>query len=188
MIQRRTAIGEAERVRRSLAAQQALIASDWFRQARTIVLYSAFRGEVLTQLIAAAAGAVGKRLALPRVQKQPRRLLLHAYSGDPATLAQGAYGIAEPQPDWPLVELGEVDLVVVPGVAFDRRGNRLGYGGGYYDRLLPEVKTANPAAALAGLAYGFQLVPALPAEHHDTPMDAVATEDGLLRFGGGLPL
>lgn len=184
MIQWRLTLDQTDRVKRSRAAQEAVIASEWFRQARTILLYVAFRGEVRTQMIATAAGAAGKRLALPRVQKEPKRLILHAYSGDPTTLIRGAYGIAEPREDWPVVEPGEVDLVVAPGVAFDRRGNRLGYGGGYYDRMLPEVKAANPAAKLVGLAYGFQLVPELPAEPHDIPMDGVATEDGLIRVNG----
>ncbi len=182
MIQWRMALDQQARVRMSRAAQEHIIASDWFREAKTILLYIAFRGEVRTQMIATAGGAAGKRLVLSRVEKEPRGLVLHAYSGDPNTLVRGAYGIAEPHPDWPVVAPGEVDLVVVPGVAFDRRGNRLGYGGGYYDRMLPDVKAANPAAKLVGLAYGFQIVPELPREEHDIPMNGVATEDGLLRF------
>lgn len=181
MIARRLALAPAERDRLARAAQEALIGADAFAQARVILLYQAFRGEVATDLVAATAAAQGKRLALPRVQQEPRRLWLHAYSGDPATLIRGAYGIEEPDPDWPLVAPAEVDLVVAPGVAFDRQGNRLGYGGGYYDRSLPEIRAANPAARIIGLAYHFQIVPALPTDAHDIPVDGVATDAGLVQ-------
>jgi 5-formyltetrahydrofolate cyclo-ligase len=182
MIARRLTLAPAEREQLARAAQDALIGSEPFRRARLILLYEAFRGEAATDRIAAAAVAAGKRLALPRVSVNPRRLWLHAYSGDPATLSAGAYGIREPDPAWPLVALADVDLVVVPGVAFDRQGNRLGYGGGYYDRTLPEVRAANPAAALIGLAFSFQIVPSLPADPHDMAVDGVATNDGLIRY------
>jgi 5-formyltetrahydrofolate cyclo-ligase len=124
--------------------------------------------------------AAGKLLALPRVRREPKHLWLHAYPGEPSALVTGAYGIREPAPDWPLVEPAAVDLVVVPGVAFDRHGTRLGYGGGYYDRMLPTIRAGNPAAALVGLAYGFQVVADLPGDPHDVPVDAIATEAGLV--------
>lgn len=180
MMEARAELGGAKRERLSALAQAALMSAPAFGSARTVLLYQAFRDEVATEAIAAEAVAAGKRLALPRVIKESRGLVLHQYSGDPATLAIGAYGIQEPCPEWSVVNPGEVDLVVVPGVAFDRAGNRLGYGGGYYDRLLPLVRSANPAVCLIGLAYSFQLVLALPADPHDIPVDLVATDAGLL--------
>lgn len=176
MLARRSALSPADRQRMGAAAQQALIDLPAFRQARTILLYQAFRGEVDTAAIIAAALAAGKRLALPRVIKEPRSLVLHAYSGDPATLQRGAYGIAEPRPEWPVIPLETVDLAVVPGVAFDPAGNRLGYGGGYYDRLLPDLRRANPQAVLIGLAFRFQLMTDLPVDPHDIRLDGVATD------------
>jgi 5-formyltetrahydrofolate cyclo-ligase len=184
LLERRAAVPPDERARLDRAAQLALIGSEPFRQARLIMLYQAFRGEVATELIAGAAVAGGRGLALPRVQKDPRKLFLHQYSGDPATLVRGAYGICEPGSDWPLVEPAAVDLVVVPGLAFDRAGGRLGYGGGYYDRLLPEIRAANPGAVLVGLAYGFQLVDELPKGPHDMPVDALATDIGFATTRG----
>jgi len=181
MIARRLTLSPQEASRAGSAAQEALVGTPAFAAARTVLLYAAFRGEVPADRIAAAALLAGKRLALPRVQKEPRRLWFHAYGGDPGTLERGAYGIAEPAADWPTVAPGEIDLVVVPGVAFDRQGNRLGYGGGYYDRTLVQIRAANPGAALVGLAYGFQIVPALPRDPHDVPVDAVATEGGTYR-------
>jgi 5-formyltetrahydrofolate cyclo-ligase len=180
MTEQRLALSPQERERLGAGAQAALISSEAFARARLVLLYDPIRGEVPTERIAAAAVAAGKQLALPRVGREPRHLWLHAYAGDPALLVAGAYGIREPAPDWPLVAPQAVDLVVVPGVAFDRQGNRLGYGGGYYDRMLPTVRSGNPSAVLVGLAYGFQVVAGLPGDSHDVPVDAIATEAGLI--------
>lgn len=170
-----------ERERLSAAAQGALILSDWFAAAHTLLLYSPFRGETKTDLIVQAALGTGKRLALPRVEEEPRRLWLHTWSGNVADLCAGAFGILEPAATWAMVEPGAIDLVVVPGVAFDRQGTRLGYGGGYFDRTLPTIRQANPAVRLIGLGYGFQVVPDLPRDPYDVPVDAVATEAGLMQ-------
>lgn len=180
MLARRQALTPDERERRSLAAQEALVGSSAFSAAHQILIYITFRGEVGTERIAEAAVAAGKLLVLPRVVKAPRGLVLHSYSGDLATLAPGAYGIMEPRPEWPVVTLAQVDLVVVPGVAFDRSGGRLGYGGGYYDRLLPGLRHAR----LVGLAYESQVVDGLPRDPHDIPVDGLATELGYTDMWG----
>jgi 5-formyltetrahydrofolate cyclo-ligase len=180
MLLRRTALGGEARSEWDRLAQATLIESAWFAQSKMVLLYDAFRGEVATGAIAAAGLALGKRLVLPRTSKSDRKLWLHHYSGDPSALVVGAYGIKEPEATWPMVAEAEIDLVVVPGVAFDGQGNRLGYGGGYYDRLLPTLRLANPRVRLVGLAYGFQVVEHLPSDPHDIAMDDVATEQGLL--------
>ncbi|HEY8347135.1 MAG TPA: 5-formyltetrahydrofolate cyclo-ligase [Symbiobacteriaceae bacterium] len=180
MIRRRLELSPAERERLSRAAQEAVIGSEPFRRAAVVLLYAAFRGEVATDRIMAAGKAMGKRLVLPRVVKGAPQLALHEYPGDPGALVISRFGVPEPDPAWPQVAPGEIDLVVVPGVAFDSAGWRLGYGAGYYDRTLPTIRQANPQAVLVGLAYGFQVVPALPVDPHDVPMDALATEAGLI--------
>jgi len=181
MIQWRMAQPPGDRKRLSRSAQESLIASDWFRRAHTVLIYIPFRGEVNTDMITVAAVAAGKRLVLPRTQREPKRLVLHRYSGDQTTLTRGPLGIREPAPDWPEVPPGEIDLVVAPGVAFDRQRNRLGYGGGYYDLMLPEVKQANPDATVIGLAFRFQVLEVLPTRAHDFRMNGIATDEGLLR-------
>lgn len=180
LLARRQALAPDVRERCSHAAQEALIGSAAFAAANQILIYIAFRGEVGTERIARAAVAAGKGLVLPRVVKEPRGLVLHAYSGDPATLAPGAYGIMEPRPAWPVLAPAEVDLVVVPGVAFDRSGGRLGYGGGYYDRLLPGLRHAR----LVGLAFECQVVDRLPHDPHDMSVDGLATELGYTDMWG----
>ncbi len=184
MLRRRLQLPPEERRRLSARAQEALIQSRTFARAGLILVYQPFRGEVQTEQIVRDALAAGKRLALPRVRQEPRGLTLHAYSGDPATLVRGAYGIREPDPASPQIDPAEIGLVVVPGVAFDRTGVRLGYGGGYYDRTLPVLRAANPSVALIGLAYAFQVVDALPRDPHDIPVDGVATDEGLIRCRG----
>ncbi|MEW8979961.1 MAG: 5-formyltetrahydrofolate cyclo-ligase [Symbiobacterium sp.] len=178
LIAARQALDPAERTRLSLAAQEALLALPEWAGAESVLLYLPVRGEVDTAHLVAAALDQGKRLLLPRVERAARRLALHRWSGRQDDLAPGAFGIPEPRPDLPREDPLAVDLAVVPGVAFDPQGYRLGYGGGYYDWALPEMVRA----VKIGLGYGFQVVPTLPAEAHDVRLDALATEGGVLRF------
>lgn len=92
----------------------------------------------------------------------------------PEGFARGRFGILEPQPHTftEIIAVESLEVVFVPGAAFDRRGHRIGYGGGYYDRLLAQC----PKAFKVGLAYSFQIVDALPAEPHDVALDLVLTE------------
>lgn len=179
MIAARQALDPADRARRSGMAQQALLAAPEWARARVVLLYNPVRGEVDTAALSAAGIQQGKQLLLPRAEQGGRRLWLHRWEGTADQLAPGAYGIPEPRPDLPEVDPAAVDLVVVPGVAFDRRGYRLGYGGGYYDRALPGMVRA----VKIGLGYALQLVESLPAAAHDVRLDAVATDEGLFRFG-----
>lgn len=162
-------------------AQEALLSSEEWTLAGSVLLYLPIRGEAETGLLAETAVDQGKRLLLPRVEKGARRLWLHQWSGTSGELVSGAYGIPEPRPDLERVEPGEVDLVVVPGVAFDRHGNRLGYGGGYYDRALPGMGRAFKV----GLGFAFQVVDDLPAEAHDVRLDGLATDEGMDRVPRG---
>jgi len=173
----RQAMDPAERDRLSHLAQQAVLGSPEWARAQVVLLYIPIRGEADTAALASAGRQAGKRLLLPRVEQATHKLWLHRWDGTPEQLAPGAYGIPEPRPDLPPEDPSAVDLVIVPGVAFDRRGCRLGYGGGYYDRLLPALALA----VKIGLGYGFQLVERIPDEAHDVRLDAVASELGLWR-------
>jgi 5-formyltetrahydrofolate cyclo-ligase len=96
-------------------------------------------------------------------------------------LVPGRYGVLEPAPEREPIALSELQLVMVPGVAFDAEGRRLGRGGGYYDRTFP-VGAAGPV--LVGLAFAFQLVEAVPAGPLDRRVDAVVTEQAIIRVAG----
>ena len=152
-----------------LQAQQRLIASDCFKTARVLALYSPINNEVQTDLLFAAACAAGKRICYPRVRAQQLEFVEVVSAAD---LVTGRFGVAEPQSGEPL-PVAEVDLIVVPGVAFDRAGHRLGYGKGFYDR---ELARATTTAASVGLCFGFQLCERLPRESHDQPVQYLVSE------------
>jgi 5-formyltetrahydrofolate cyclo-ligase len=138
--------------------------------ARTVALYPAMGGEVDTTALAAHARSEGKRVAWPRQRDGARALELAACEA--GALVPGPLGTRQPPPSAAAIPAAEVDLVVVPGVAFDDRGRRLGRGGGHYDATL----AALPRAFAVGLCYEAQLVPEVPSEPHDARVDAVVTE------------
>ena len=112
--------------------------------------------------------AEGKRVVLPRVKGKELELLeINNFDGD---VAPGAWGIPEPEKGT-AVELGSIDLVIVPGAAFDSRGHRIGYGGGFYDRMLPRYSGMTVA-----LAFELQIVPEVPVDPHDIPVRKIVTE------------
>jgi 5-formyltetrahydrofolate cyclo-ligase len=116
-------------------------------------------------------------LAFPRVATKGEPLVFHRWSPG-QNLQRGAYGIPEPAKDWPLAY---PKILLVPLLAFDANGHRLGYGGGYYDRTLDFLR-ANSTVRAIGVAYAGQEVDALPREDHDHPLDAVITENGVREF------
>lgn len=141
------------------------------------MVYVAFRSELRTVGLIQAALGQGKVVTVPKVQRQPKGLLVCRLRSFPGTLRPGAYRILEPAEDalelWPPEAL---DLVVVPGLGFDPAGHRLGYGGGYYDRFL-----AGPAsgAAAVGIAFEEQVLSNLPVDPLDRPMNAIVTDRGV---------
>jgi len=169
LLTRRKQLGFAEHQHWSLQAQQRLIDSDCFKAARTLALYSAINSEVQTALLFAAACTDGKRVCYPRIRSGALEFVAVAAEQN---LQPGCFGVAEPQNGDPL-PVAEIDLLVVPGVAFDRTGHRLGYGKGFYDRELGRVSAS---AVSVGLCFEFQLCDRLPHEPHDQPVHFLATE------------
>jgi len=146
-----------------------------YRDARCVMAYVGFGTEFDTATFVADVLAQGKALVLPRVERATRTLRLHAVRDPGSELASGVWGIREPRPDLcPAVDPATVDFVLVPGVAFTARCERLGYGGGFYDRLLSAL-SGRPA--LVAAAFALQLVPALPLTPEDRPVHRVLTED-----------
>lgn len=147
--------------------------SDW-QSAKVVCIYVWFKDEVQTDALIQSAWKDGKTVCVPRCGKDGEdKIVLHEiHSFD--DLAPGAYGIREPIPDSTrVVAISDVDAFIVPGVAFDRQGNRLGWGGGFYDWALSRAKEAKKIA----LAFSCQIVDALPAESHDIKMDKVVCEE-----------
>ncbi|MBN1811842.1 MAG: 5-formyltetrahydrofolate cyclo-ligase [Anaerolineae bacterium] len=138
--------------------------------APTILTYLAFHNEPDLSLLFALLPDVN--WIAPRIDKD-RRLMIHPY--DPAQLVRHRFGMLEPAANLPVVDPATVDVVLVPGVAFDRRGGRLGFGGGYYDRFL----STTPALRV-GIAFDQCLVGELPCGEHDQRMDWVATPSEII--------
>ena len=136
--------------------------------ARTVLTYLAFRNEIdlspLFRILPHICWAV------PRVEGMA--MTIHPY--DPTRLVRHRFGMLEPEPALPEIAPGEIDVVLVPGVAFDWRGGRMGFGGGYYDRFLPTTP-----APRVGITYDSCLVDTLPCGEHDQRMDWIVTPDGL---------
>jgi 5-formyltetrahydrofolate cyclo-ligase len=142
-----------------------------FRQAGVVMTYMAFRGEIdLGRLMDEFPD---KRWVLPRVVGGVTpHMILHLY--DPARLVRHKFGMLEPDPSLPVVRPDELDLVLTPGLAYDRRGYRLGFGGGFYDRFLPHV-----AANKIGIVFASLIVEHIPNDHFDQRVDVLASESGI---------
>jgi 5-formyltetrahydrofolate cyclo-ligase len=138
--------------------------------ARAVLAYGATPEELDPEPLLARLRERGARVALPRVSGM-RDLDLHWIDG-PHQCEAGSFGILEPTPDCARAALDQIDLVLVPGVAFDRDGNRLGYGGGFYDALLAALR---PGVRTVGLAFDEQVFETIPAEEHDWRVDTVVT-------------
>jgi len=144
---------------------------------KTAALYCALAGEVPTERIRQAYLAGGARLFYPRVTGKGTLAFYPHREGD--GWETGPYGILEPSnPAGDEPRLSGLDIVVVPGLAFDRRGNRLGRGFGYYDRFLGGLPEGVPRI---GLAWAGQLVPGVPVDAWDVPVHALVTEEGVIR-------
>ncbi len=138
-----------------------------YKQASTILLYFALSDEVQTlELIKSQYHT--KRIALPLVVGDQLALKLY----DPQKLVPGYKGILEPSAEAEDIAPADIDLALIPGVAFDHKCNRLGRGGGFYDRLIPQLK-----CPLVGLAYNFQIITQVPCESFDRPLHKVISEE-----------
>jgi 5-formyltetrahydrofolate cyclo-ligase len=146
------------------------------REASTLMVFLSFGSEVLTDDLLRWGWDAGKRIVIPLCRPEGRGLT-PCLLGSFAELETGHYGIREPNAEIiRTVPREEIDAVLVPAVAFDRRGYRVGYGGGYYDRFLPEV----PRAARIGAAFSCQIVAEIPADSHDVPADRIVTEQEII--------
>ncbi|HHW15076.1 MAG TPA: 5-formyltetrahydrofolate cyclo-ligase [Firmicutes bacterium] len=151
-------------------------------QARAIALYLSLPDEVDTAPVLEGLRKLDPPplLAAPVVLPK-RRMEMYPIPAEPAALHQSPFGIPEPPAEGEPLSPTDFAIIVVPGVAFDRSGYRLGYGAGYYDRYLSQLSFAH-RPLLVGLAFSVQLVPAIPAAPHDVPVDLIVTEEGVQRF------
>ncbi|MCC7041197.1 MAG: 5-formyltetrahydrofolate cyclo-ligase [Burkholderiales bacterium] len=169
---RRDALDAATHDRASQAIVEGIRGLASFTRASCLLLTQPFRSEWDSRPLVDAALARGATVALPRVDVAARMLVLHRVRTPATEIATGYRGIPEPLADLPRIDVGAIDWVLVPGVAFDAHGHRLGYGGGYYDRLLALVAPSVPRVAGA---LDVQIVPQVPSAPHDLTVDTIVT-------------
>jgi len=178
-LSRRRSLLPAQRQRANAAITRRLTALPDFLAATRVLFYVSLGEEVERRAL--LASSLGKKTVFaPRVEGD--RLEIHEISSMDQ-LQPGAFGILEPVADSPVVDASLVEVALIPGAAFDLRGNRIGYGKGFYDRLLPGV-----SALKIALAFDRQIVESIPAEPHDIAMDLLVTDERLVDFRktGGL--
>jgi 5-formyltetrahydrofolate cyclo-ligase len=167
------ALGAEDRRRQDAALLACLPHLPGFAEAATVLLYaSAFPEEIDTRPMLDLARADGKRLACPRVDGPTRRLLLFTIDDPAHDLIPGTLGIPEPRQDLTPIDPSAIDWALIPGLAFDQHGFRLGRGAGCYDRLLPELR---PDAPRWALLLEPQWVDRLPVEPHDQRLDGAVS-------------
>jgi len=159
---------EESRNRKSSLIKNKLFRTEVFKKAKIVMFYIAFKGEVETEEMIKEAIKLGKIVTVPVCK--PHKLALEPCILDShAHLKQGPYGVKEPAEER-CVPLSALQLVIVPGVAFDKKGNRLGRGKGYYDRLLQKLPKTTESI---GLAFDFQILSSVPFHAHDVAVARV---------------
>ena len=164
-------------------AQLAPELMDMFRpEAGAIVAgYWPIRTELDPRPLMQQLAAAGLTTALPATPQPGKPLIFNLWQeGDP--VIEGLYGTSEPAPEAPRCE---PDILLVPMLAFDNAGYRLGYGGGFYDRSLAALRAINPAVRAVGIAFGAQRIDLVPRGEHDARLDAVLTPEGVAVAGDG---
>lgn len=172
MLSARRALSPIEATAQGEALTRQVLAWPLYQEARTVMLYVSLPEEISTRALCLDALSAGKLLLLPRLEDRQVMTAREAALLD--ALVPGAMGILEPPPDAPVVSPDTIDLILCPGLAFDRHGVRLGFGAGYYDKFL-----AQSTAVRAGLCYLQQLVKEVPRQPQDIRMDYLITAHGI---------
>jgi len=181
VLRRRSALPEGERIILGARVMDRILQLAAYRRSEVVLAYASFGTELPTDPFLRRVLADGKILLLPRVAREG--LDLHEVRDLDGDLAPGKWGIREPVPNsCPLVHPTDVDFALVPGVAFDGMGRRLGYGGGFYDRLLSGAMPEG--TPLVSGAFEVQMVDEVPVDPRDVTVDAVFTEAAAYRGGG----
>jgi 5-formyltetrahydrofolate cyclo-ligase len=180
ILRKRDSLDPGARKAKDLLIKETLLSLPEFRQSKVIFFFASFRSEVSTSQLIEEALRLGKSVLLPSVDSRNRELHLFEIK-DLNELSAGYMGIPEPVVGGERErDINDATLVVLPGAAFDLRGGRLGYGGGYYDKLLAGLRRKIP---LIALAYEEQIVDSLPCETHDIRVNAIVTDRRVIRIG-----
>lgn len=186
LLEKRNNIKPEKRKEKEALIMNRLFEMPEFKRAKNILFYASFKGEVGTKASLRHAIKLGKRIVLPRVDREQKCLRLYEIKNT-SELVRGYMGIPEPGIlKGREMSLKDIDVVIVPGVGFDIKGNRLGYGAGYYDRLLSyaslQLSGSKRHIPTIALAFEEHIVPALPNEGHDVKIDKIVTEKRVINY------
>jgi 5-formyltetrahydrofolate cyclo-ligase len=186
MSSRRDELSADQRGRFAQAATDLLLDLPEVATARVVAGFVSTRSEIDTSRVIDGLRRRGVTVALPRVSAEllPPRLRFHRVEG-PSELVFGIFGLLEPGPGCPEIAPHDIDVFLVPGLAFDARGGRVGYGGGYYDELMAYVRAHpdGPSGFFVGFGYDFQLAETCPTGEWDVPIDCLVTDARVVRCG-----
>lgn len=181
VLESRMALSPAAVTEKSRIIIEKIMSSDLFLKTQSLMVYVDFRNEVQTGSLIAGALAAGKQVSVPITDIREKKLTPSRLLSYPDDLTPGVWGILEPKTECVRpVDPAALNLVVVPGVAFDERGNRLGYGGGFYDRFLPRT---GPGTVYLAPAFEVQLVEDACPGSHDVPVHIIVTEKRIIKAG-----
>ena len=183
VLEKRRALSDHERGAKSIAIQERLLGLEEFNQGGVIHIFLSFKGEVMTDGIVRKTLTLGKRVVVPVVTGEMEGLIFSELKKYPEEVEPSTLGIPEPKREYiRRVEVGIIDLFVLPGVAFDAEGNRLGYGRGYYDQILGRTAPVQAIAhvPLVALAFELQMVDCIPSSVHDVRVHKIVTEDRVI--------
>lgn len=179
MLGKRSQLKFDEIIKKSEKIKNKLFQLEEFKDANFIFSFISFKDEIYTHDIIKDTISLGKRVGVPITIKKPRKLLVSEIKDFDNELEIGPYDILAPKKEFErIIDPKLVDLVLVPGLAFNRYGFRLGYGGGYYDRFFAEIKEDVPKI---GLCFDMQIVDNVPIDSYDIPVDYIITEKDIIR-------
>ena len=176
-----SAISPTDRTAQSKQLAEHLIGSELYRSAGTILAYAALPSELDLDPFINNALADGKRVCIPAIDWASKSMQPAAIENLDDDLEIGRYGVRSPRDRCLLVEPQNIDLILVPGLGFDRDLNRLGRGAGFYDRMIESICTTSTGRVVVGVCYSCQIVERIPTEPHDFPMDRVITQTGFIQ-------
>jgi len=172
------AIPSEQRSERSRKACQNLASIEQFQKASTVMMFLSLPHEVDTSEAILHAWQLGKAVAVPKISWEQRHMIPVRINSLEKGFSTGASGLRNPIAGVP-VPFGDIDLVVTPALGFDKKGNRLGRGGSYYDRFFANDELK---AARCGFGFAEQLVDSVPVTDHDEPVDIVVTDEEIIHF------
>jgi 5-formyltetrahydrofolate cyclo-ligase len=171
-------LGDREVYKKSASITKALIAHEIFQAAKSIMLYMSKPKEVDTAMLMLAAFEAGKTVTVPKCHWASRTMVPVVIETVNCEVSHGDFGLAEVVSDQ-VIGIGEIDLLIVPGLGFDKKGQRIGRGAGFYDRFMAEISFC---ATKCAVCFALQVIEDVPVNDHDMTLDMLVTEADLYRF------